>query len=66
MMIEYMDFSDTKNALAYRKTGDGYYIYSRGGGRYPYGAAYGNRTIEMAMTFEGALNAIRDHRERTR
>ena len=57
------NFSDTKNALVYKATEDGYFIYSRGGGKYPYGAAYGSKTIDIAMTFDGASKAIRDHRE---
>ena len=58
------DFSDTKNATVIAATSDGYYVYHRGGGMYPYGAAIGSKTIDMAMTIDGALNAIRDHRER--
>jgi len=56
------DFSDTYNAVVIETTADGYYIYHRGGGLYPYGAAIGSKTIDMAMTMEGARNAIRDHR----
>ena len=62
--MKYMDFSDTKNALVYKTTPDGYNIYSRKGGKYPFGAAIGTQTIDMAMTIEGAWNAIRDHREK--
>lgn len=62
--VMYMDFSDTKNAFVYKETEDGYFVYSRCGGTYPYGAAIGHKTIDIAMTFEGACNAIRDHRER--
>lgn len=58
------NFSDTRNAIVIAETKDGYYIYHRGGGKYPYGAAIGSKTIDMAMTLEGAWNAIRDHRER--
>lgn len=60
----YKDFSDTKNAIVYKETADGYFIYSRNGGKYPFGAAHGSKTIDMAMTMEGAQNAIRDHREK--
>ena len=56
------NFSDTKNAVVIAATKDGYYIYHRGGGSYPYCAAIGGKTIDMAMTIEGAWNAIRDHR----
>lgn len=58
------DFSDTRNAAVIEATEDGYYIYHRGGGTYPYGAAIGSKTIDIAMTIEGARNAIRDHREK--
>lgn len=56
------DFSDTRNALVIETTDDGYFIYHRGGGKYPYGAAIGSKTIDIAMTIEGARNAIKDHR----
>ena len=59
------DFSDTRNALVIGTTDDGYYIYHRGGGKYPYGAAIGSKTIDMAMTIEGARKAIIDHRKST-
>lgn len=62
--MKYENFSDTHNAIVYEVTDDGYKIYSRGGGKYPYGAAYGNRTIDMAMTIEGARKAIIDHRRK--
>ena len=61
--MKYEDFSDTYNTIVYEETEDGYKVYSRKGGLYPYGAAIGNRTIDMAMTMDGARNAIRDHRE---
>lgn len=61
-----MNFSDTRNATVIATTPDGYYIYHRGGGRYPYGIAHGCRTLDMAMTLEGAWNAIRDSRERSK
>ena len=58
------DFSDLRNAIVIKETEDGYYIYHRYSDLYPYGAAFGSKTIDMAMTIEGAWNAIRDHRER--
>lgn len=59
------DFSDTRNAWVIETTDDGYCIYHRGGGKYPYGAAIGSKTIDMAMTIEGARKAIIDHRRST-
>ncbi|KAB0577211.1 hypothetical protein EI53_01233 [Fusobacterium naviforme] len=62
--MTYENFSDTRNTIVYETTEDGYKIYSRKGGKYPYGAAIGNKTIDMAMTIEGARKAIIDHRRR--
>lgn len=62
--MKYMDFSDTKNALVCKTTPDGYNIYFRNGGKFPFGAAFGSKTIDIAMTSEGTWNAIRDHREK--
>lgn len=57
--MEKANFSDTHDTVVYINDG-GYQIYSRKGGRYPYGVAKNYRTFDMAMTMEGAKNAIRD------